>query len=84
MESSTRDGGRFGGNAPIRGSSCIGSAMRENVCLKRGMYFSTDTLFYLSRVYACVFCFRFETVKSTLHRINIFMRICNMFLFKCL
>jgi len=53
--------------------------MRDNICLKQAIYFSPDTLYDLSRVYACVFCFRFETVKSTLRCINIFMRICNMF-----
>jgi hypothetical protein len=58
--------------------------MRENVCLKQAAYFSPDTLFDLSRVYTCVFCFRFETVKSTLHCGNIFMHIYNMFLFRCL
>jgi len=66
-------GGGLAAPAPIRGSSCIGGAMRDNICLKQAICFSPDMLYDLSRVYARVFCFRSETVKSTLRCINIFM-----------
>jgi hypothetical protein len=66
-------GGGLAAPAPIRGSSCIGGAMRDNIYLKQAIYFSPDTLYDLSMVYACVFCFHSETVKSTLRRFNIIM-----------